>query len=58
MLDKVIPPASFNDDDFYVFWTQTKQLAAHYSNKCSKPVPLPGQQVATGLSAKYLGLWK
>ena len=58
MQTDLIPRSSFNDDDYYVYWPDTLQLAAHYGSKCSKPVPLPGQQVAVGLSAKYLGLWK
>ena len=58
MQTDLIPRSSFNDDDYYVYWPDTKQLAAHYSCKTAKPVPLPGQQVATGMTAKNLGLWK
>ena len=53
-----IPRTNFNDDDYYVYWEKTRQLAAQYSSKCSTPVPLPGQVVQRGLVAKYQGLWK
>ena len=53
-----IPRHAFNDDDYYVYWSETRQLAAHYSCKSSKPVPLPGQIVETGMSAKNKELWK
>lgn len=49
---------SFNDDDYYVYWAHTLQLAYQCSGKRNRPVPLHGQSVAKGLSAKYLGLWK
>jgi hypothetical protein len=53
-----IPRSSFNDDDYYVYWPDTLQLAAHYSCKTRRPVPLPGQVVELGLAAKNRGLWK
>ncbi len=58
MNDKLIPRSSFNDDDYYVYWEQTKQLAAQYGSASRKPVPLPGQVVELGLAAKNRGLWK
>lgn len=58
MQNRILPRASFNDDDYYLYWPDTLQLVAHYSCKGAKPVPLPCHRVATGLTAKYLGLWK
>lgn len=50
------PVATFNDDDYYVYWDGSKRLAAHYSAKSPRPVPLPGQVVVRGMRAKDLGL--
>ena len=55
----VLPPAAFNDDDWYVFDAATRELVQHYG-RCAEPrphVPAP-LQAERGLRVKYLNLWK
>lgn len=47
---------SFNDDDYYVYWEATRKLAYRSSGKSPRPVPLPGQAVAKGMTSKHLNL--
>ena len=45
-----------NRDDWYLYWEATKKIAAQYSSKNSKPVPLPGQAVCKGSQLRALGV--
>lgn len=57
-----IPRESFNDDDWYVYETDSKMLIGAYSGKIwpyKDVVPVKdGQTVARGIAAKYLGIWR
>jgi len=51
------PPLHFNDDDWYVVDTFTWTVARVVGAKAGyKPTPGPGQQVMSGMKAKYANL--
>ena len=61
----LIDPASFNDDDLYVYESDTLELVEHVSH-CFQSVRdarhigyrvKSGQSWSKGLCGKYLGLW-
>lgn len=49
-------PASFNDDDWYIYDLATKKVIRHYGSSYPKPNPKPGQDVVRGMRARWLGL--
>ena len=55
----VIPPQSFNDDDWYIYNPVTLELIEHYGrSKAPQPFAKDGQRVARGFRVKYLNLWE
>lgn len=61
-LDLIIPWASFNDDDWYVYNVESLELVRTHGSKTYQyleQVPLKdGQAAARGMLAKNLGLWR
>lgn len=58
-INNPIPAHRFNDDDFYVYDEATLELLQEVGCKAGwRPVAKPGQAVARGMRAKWLGLWK
>ena len=53
-----LPRSSFNDDDWYVYDTATLEIVQHYGSKSRRPQAQLGQCCVSGMSAKYLGLWR
>ncbi len=56
-----IAPESFNDDDWYIFNTETNELVATYGSHyrfASEIDVAPDHKAMRGLSAKWVGLWK
>lgn len=55
----VIPPQSFNDDDWYIYNPVTLELIErHGRSKAPQPSVKCGQLAARGLRVKYLKLWE
>jgi hypothetical protein len=57
-----LPQQSFNDDDWYIYETDSRLLVNIVSGKISSVVVDKmagrGMDYARGLTAKYLGLWR
>lgn len=55
-----IPVHSFNDDDWYVFESDSKMLVETYGHRFPRElIKVPaGCEVKRGMSAKYLGIWR
>jgi hypothetical protein len=61
-IDLIIPVSRFNDDDYYVYNAESLELITSHGCKTYRfidQVPVkPGQAVAKGMRAKWLGLWR
>lgn len=58
---QLVPVQRFNDDDWYLYETDSLMLVNRFSGKTWKRneiVAEPGVSVERGLTAKFRGLWE
>lgn len=57
---RYLPPETLNQDDWYVFDSETHELAYILGSKWQQPEVKPGQRVLRGMNLSHNGvrLWK
>lgn len=59
--DMTVPVHSFNDDDWYVVNTLTREIKASFSasrRDQAEKAAINGLKAVLGMAAKYMGLWR